>query len=109
MNEEEYEIKYLTVILLKSIQEYLKTGSRPDTAVYPVKVPDDLLYQMVKLKGPEETDKLIDSIFKLGLSIWSEKQYDEVFGSSQELEAFIDLVKKRKNKSVNDTDEPVTE
>jgi len=95
VNEEEYKTKYLTVIALKSIQEYLKAGSRSETAVYPIKVPDDLLYHMVKMKGPEEADKLIDYIFRLGLRLWSEKKYSEVFGSSEQLEEFIDLVKNR--------------
>ena len=101
VNEEEYKIKYLTVKILKSIQEHQKTGSTSKTAVYPIKVPDDLLYHMLRLKGPEEADKLIDYIFKLGLSLWSEKTYREVFVSSQELEEFIELVKKRNREENN--------
>lgn len=101
MNEEEHKKKYLTVKILKNIQEYLKTGSSTETAVYPIKVPDYLLYHVLKMKGPEEADKLIDHIFKLGLGVWSERKFNDVFGSSQELEAFIELVKKR-NKDDND-------
>ncbi len=96
MNEEEYKRKYLTVTILKSIQEYLKTGSTSKTAVYPIKVPHDLLYDVLEWEGPEEADKLIDYIFKFGLRVWSEKKFSEVFGSSKKLEEFVELVKKRK-------------
>lgn len=95
MNEEEYNRKYSTLRILKSVQEYQKTESPSGTAVYPIKVPDDLLIQVLKLKGPEEADKLIHHIFRLGLSIWSEKVFSDVFGSPQELEEFVELVKSR--------------
>jgi len=95
MNEEEYNKKYVNLRILKSVQEFLKEESDSPTALYPIKVPDDLLYQAVKLQGPENADKLIHHIFKLGLTIWSEKLYSEVFGSQEDLEKFIDLVKKR--------------
>jgi len=38
---------------------------------------------------------VIHQIFRLGLSIWSEKLYNSVFGSQRNLEDFIELVKKR--------------
>ena len=95
VNEEEYNSKYLALRILKSIQEYLKTESTSETAVYPIKVPDDLLYQVLKLQGPEEADKLIDHIFKLGLDLWSDKIFSDKFGSPQKLEEFIELVKER--------------
>ena len=95
MDDEEYNKKYVNLRILKSIQEYLKPGRSPSTAVYPINVPDDLLYQVAKLQGPESADKLIHHIFKLGLTLWSEKTYNEVFGSQENLEEFIELVKKR--------------
>jgi hypothetical protein len=95
VNEEEYNRKYATLRILKSIQEYLKADSPTATAVYPIKVPDDLLIQVLKLEGPEEADNLIHHIFKLGLNFWSEKIFSDVFGSPEQLEEFVELVKAR--------------
>ena len=98
MDEEEYNKKYANLRILKSIQAYLKDQKNSTTAVYPIKVPDDLLYQVLKLQGPETADKLINHIFQLGLNIWSDNLYDNVFGSEKSLEDFIKLVKKRNMK-----------
>ncbi len=95
MNEEEYNRKYVNLRILKSIQDYLKPDSEPATALHPIKVPNELLYQTVQGQGAENADRLIHHIFELGLSVWSERRYSEVFGSEQELEDFIELVKKR--------------
>ncbi len=95
MDEQEFRKKYVNLRILKSIQEYLKPDKETSTAVYPIRVPDELLYQVVKLQGPENADKLIHHIFELGLGVWSEKQYSEVFGSEKDLEQFIELVKER--------------
>lgn len=95
MNEEEYKRKYVNLRILKSVQEYLKSDVDAQTAVYPIKVPDDLLYQVIKSQGVENADRLIHRIFNLGLTIWSDKLYNDEFGSEQSLEEFIQLVKKR--------------
>ena len=95
MDEREYNKKYVNLRILKSIQEYLKSEDDAETGVYPIKVPDELLYQMVRLEGTEETDKLIHRIFKMGLTLWSEKLYLDIFGSQENLEEFIEMVKKR--------------
>lgn len=95
MDEEEYNRKYVNLRILKSIQEYLKSKSDSSSAVYPIKVPDDLLYQAARLQGAESADKLIHKIFRIGLTLWSEKLYNDVFGSEESLEDFIELVKKR--------------
>ena len=95
MDEEEYTNKYLNLRILKSIQEYLKTDDNDHTAVYPIRVPDELVYQTLRLKGAKNADTIIHHIFKLGLSIWSEKVYNTVFGSQQSLEEFIEIVKKQ--------------
>ena len=95
MDEEEYNWKYANLRVLKSVQDFIKTESNSKTAVYPINVPDDLLYQVLKLQGPHNADQLISHIFKLGLTFWSEKLYNDVFGSEQSLEDFIELVKKR--------------
>jgi len=98
MDEEEYTNKYLNLRVLKGIQEYLNSDDKDDNnhpAVYPIRVPDELLYQTLKLKGAKSADSIIHHIFKLGLSIWSEKLYNTVFGSEQSLEEFIKLVKER--------------
>ena len=96
MDETEYNNKYMNLLILKSVQDYLKSDSESSTSVYPIKVPDDLLLQVLKSQGPQQADNLIHHIFNLGLSAWSEKLYDEVFGSTAELNAFIERVKKRK-------------
>ncbi|MDY6971408.1 MAG: hypothetical protein SV775_03660 [Thermodesulfobacteriota bacterium] len=95
MDEEEFNRKYVNLRILKSIQDYMKTEGTSPTAVYPINVPEDLLYQVLKLQGPENADSLIHHIFKLGLAFWSEKSYTDVFGSEQSLETFIELLKKR--------------
>jgi hypothetical protein len=95
MDEEEYQNKYLNLRILKSVQEYLKSDTNSSTAVYPMRIPDDLLYQVLKLQGPDKVDKVVHHIFKLGLAVWSEKLYSEVFGSQETLEDFIEVMKKR--------------
>ncbi len=95
MDEEEYKRRYINLRILKSIQEYLKENSTAPTAVFPIRVPNDLLYQVLKLRGPESVDKLIHHVFMLGLTLWSDELFNDVFGSQQSLEEFIELVKKR--------------
>ncbi|MCK4792966.1 MAG: hypothetical protein KAV87_55060 [Desulfobacteraceae bacterium] len=96
MDEAEYKGKYINLRILKSIQEYLKKdGAASPTAVYPIRVPDELLFQVLQLEGAENADSLIHDIFELGLTFWSEQLYDDVFGSEQNLEEFIEMVKKR--------------
>jgi len=96
MDEEEYRIKYSNLRILKSIQEYLKAeDGESQTALFPIKVPDDLLCQVVQLQGTESADELIHQIFRVGLTIWSERLYQDVFGSQRNLEEFIELVKER--------------
>lgn len=95
MDEQEYEKKYVHLRVLKSVRDYLKTDKDSSNAVYPIGVPDDLLYQVLKLHGAEKADKLIHHIFEVGLTLWSEVLYREVFGSKKSLEKFIELVKQR--------------
>lgn len=98
MDEEEYNKKYMNLRILKSVQEYLKSEDGSSTSVYPIKVPDDLLFQVLKSRGAKNTDKLIHQIFKLGLSLWSDNLFEEEFGSPDALNTFIEIVKDR-NKS----------
>ena len=95
MNEE-YERRYVHLRILKSIQEYLKSGSDSPTALYPIKVPNDFLYQILKFEGPENVDKLVHHIFKLGLNHWSEDLFKNEFGTLEDLEEFVEMVKKRR-------------
>ena len=95
MDQEEYNRKYVNLKVLKSIQEYLKTEGAASAAVYPIRVPQDLLYQVLKLQGPDNVDKLIHHIFRLGLDSWSEELFNEAFGSQQNLEQFIEIVRER--------------
>lgn len=95
MDETEYNKKYSNLRILKSIQEYLKSDTHAMTSVYPIRVPDDLLLQSLKSKGAENADELINYIFKLGLTIWSEKLYQDEFGTTSALCSFIDIVKSR--------------
>ncbi|MBW1738097.1 MAG: hypothetical protein JRJ69_11235 [Deltaproteobacteria bacterium] len=60
MDEAEYKGKYINLRILKSIQEYLKKdGAASPTAVYPIRVPDELLFQVLQLEGAENADSLI--------------------------------------------------
>jgi hypothetical protein len=95
MDEEEFRKKYYHLRILKSVQEYLKADTNAAAAVYPVRVPEQLLYQLVKSEGAENADQVIHKIFKAGLTAWSEKMYQEVFGSQENLETFIELLKKK--------------
>jgi hypothetical protein len=95
MDEEEYTNKYINLRVLKSIQEYLKADDNNNTAVYPIRIPDELLYQTLKSKGAKNADSIIHHIFKVGLTVWSEKVYNTVFGSQESLEEFIEFVKER--------------
>lgn len=95
MEDEEYRQKLQHLKILKSIQEYLKSEGESSAAVYPIKVPEELIYQILKGEGPEEVDRLVHHIFNMGLSIWSEKVFQEHFGSTENLERFIEMVKKR--------------
>ena len=95
MDEEEYTRKYINLRILKSIQEYLSSDSTASAALYPIKVPDDLLYQVTRLQGAEKADQLIHHIFSLGLKLWSDNLFNDVFGSHQSLEEFVRLVKER--------------
>jgi hypothetical protein len=95
MDKDEFNRKYVNLRILKSAQEYLKSEGEASTAVYPIRVPDDMLYQVLEHRGAEKTDELIHHIFRLGLTLWSERLFNDVFGSPQTLQAFIELVKKR--------------
>ena len=95
MDEKEYNKKFSNLMILKSIQEYLKSDEEAPTSVYPINVPDELLLQSLKIQGAENADELINYIFKLGLTIWSEKLYQDEFGTTSALCSFIDLVKSR--------------
>lgn len=98
MDEEEYTKKYINLRILKSIQEYFGSETSAPSAVYPINVPDDLLYQVTRLQGAEKVDKLIHHIFGLGLKIWSDNLFNDVFGSNERLEEFVRVVKKRNRK-----------
>jgi hypothetical protein len=95
VDEEEYKKKYKNLMILKNVQDYLKTDGESSDSVYPVKVPDELFMQVLKLDGPEGLDRIINHIFKLGISLWYEKLYDNEFGSPAALNDFIDTVKRR--------------
>jgi hypothetical protein len=95
MDQEEYDRNYVNLKVLKSVQEYTKTDGGSSAAVYPIRVPEELLYQVLKLQGPDNADKLIHHIFRLGLDVWSDEFFNEAFGSQENLEAFIKLVQKR--------------
>jgi len=96
MEEEEFQKKYVNLRILKSIQEYLKkSDSDSSTSIYPIKIPDDLFLQVLKFQGPKGADDLIHHIFTMGLSLWTQNLYDDVFGSPGALSSFIEIVKKR--------------
>jgi hypothetical protein len=98
MDEAEFNKKFSNLRILKSIQEYLKSESDAQASVYPIKVPDELLLQSLKIQGAENADELINYVFKLGLTIWSEKLYQDEFGTTSALSSFIEVVKRRNKK-----------
>jgi len=98
MNEEEYNQKLSELLVLKSIQEYQNSDSTRSAALYPIRVPDNLLYETLKFHGPENADKLIHHIFGLGLDLWSEEFFNNAFGTKQNLEKFIEMLKNKKGK-----------
>jgi hypothetical protein len=99
MDEEEYQKKYVPLRILKSIQEYLKDGDLTGTAVYPINVPNDLILQILEHQGSKPVDDLIHEIFRIGLRIWAENLFMEVFGSTTDLESFLEEVKSRNRKT----------
>lgn len=98
MDEEEYKTKYDNLRILKSIQDYLKSENKTTTSVYPINVPEDMLFRFLKVNGPEGTDKLIHHIFRIGLTVWCERLYIESFGDTDSLKEFIEIVKERVKK-----------
>ena len=95
MDEEEYKRKYSNLRILKSVQEYLKSENNSSKSIYPIKVPEELLLEVLRSHGPKGADDLIHHIFKLGLNLWGEKLYDDAFGSPSALTSFIEIVKNR--------------
>jgi hypothetical protein len=95
MDEEEFQRKFINLRILKGIQEYLKGKTNAETALHPVRVPNELLYQLVRLRGAEEADNIIHKIFQMGLEAWYEMLYSHEFGSEESLEAFIRMVRDR--------------
>ncbi len=98
MDEKEYRKRYIKLRLLKSIQDHLKNDSE-ESMLYPVKVPNDMLFQLLRSKGPDSVDKLMQGIFRRGLSQWCEDLYKNEFRTEKNLEAFIKLVKERNKES----------
>ncbi|RJR25495.1 MAG: hypothetical protein C4582_03380 [Desulfobacteraceae bacterium] len=98
MDEQEFEKKYIDLKILKSIQEYLKSETDSSTAIYPIRVPEELLYQKLRSHGAEDADFVIHQIFKLGLTLWSEQLFSSTFGNEGSLREFIKLVKNRNKK-----------
>lgn len=98
MDEQEFQRKYQNLKILKNIQTYLKTEGEEESVVYPMRVPKELIYQMVRLQGAESADKLIHHILSIGISIWSEKLFQESFGSPENLKAFIEQLKEKEGK-----------
>jgi hypothetical protein len=93
MKEEDWYRKYSALKILKSIQEYLKSGNHNNHAVYPINVPNELLAEVLKHQGPEWTDELINDVFRIGLKTWAEEFYLEVFERPENLERFVGEVK----------------
>ncbi|NLA73979.1 MAG: hypothetical protein GX846_00605 [Deltaproteobacteria bacterium] len=98
MKEEEYKKKHAHLMILKSVQDYLKSDTASSGSVFPVKIPDELFLQILRLDGPEALDYLVHHIFKIGLTLWNERLFDKEFGSPAALNEFIDLMKRKANK-----------
>lgn len=98
MDEREFQKKYSDLRILKGIQEYLKSETDTGTAVYPIRIPQELLYQLLRSHGAEDADQVIHQIFKIGLSVWSEHLFSTTFGNERSLKEFIELVRERNRK-----------
>ena len=97
MDDKEFRKKYVNLRVLKSSRDFLGKKTGDSKSVYPVNVPEDMMYQLLSSDGPEGLDKTMNRIFKLGLSLWSEELYKDVFGDERSLEEFIELLR-MKNK-----------
>ena len=94
MDEREYRLKYASLRILKSIQEYLKESdpeAEPIT-LYPIRVPRKLILHIMRLHSAEELDQLMHDIFWTGIENWGEALYVSVFGTTEKLESFIKRV-----------------
>lgn len=98
MDEQEFQKKYADLRILKGVQEYLKSEADTSSAVYPIRIPQELLYQLLRSQGPEDADQVIHQIFKIGLSVWSEHLFSTTFGNERSLKEFIELVRERNRK-----------
>jgi hypothetical protein len=98
METEDYSRKYAALRILKSIQEYLKGGNHKTNAIYPIYVPNDFLVQLVKNHGSQFADELINEVFQIGLKVWAEQFYLEVFEGPENLEAFVEEVRKERRR-----------
>ena len=105
MDQEEYDMKYVPPRILKSVQGYLKDGDSVHTAVYPVNIPDDMLLRVLQHHGSKPLDDLIHEIFRVGLRIWAENLFVDVFGSIRHLETFIEEMKHRNLKKARSEEE----
>jgi hypothetical protein len=92
LETEDYGRKHFALRILKSIQEYLKSGNHGNSAVYPINVPNDLLVLVLKHHGTEFADELINEIFRIGVKAWAEEFYLEVFEGPENLESFVEEV-----------------
>ncbi len=98
MDEKEFQKKYIDLRILKGVQEYLKSDGEAGTAIYPIRVPEEMLYQLLRAQGAEDADRAIHQIFKIGLAIWSEQLFNSPFGNERALKELIKIVKERSKK-----------
>jgi hypothetical protein len=90
METEDCGRKYVALKILKSIQEYLTSDNHETDAVYPIQVPRDLLIQIVKYHGSRIADELINEMFQVGLKVWAEQFYLDVFEPPENPDPFLD-------------------
>jgi hypothetical protein len=106
MDDKEYQLKYASLRILKSIQEYLKTddSDAEPIALYPIRVPRDLLSHIMRLHSAEELDQLMHSIFSRGIENWAEALYLSVFGTTKALENFIKRIQETEEDKINNSE-----
>ena len=63
MDDREYKDKYANLRILKSVQQYLKNEDEASPALYPIRVPEELLYQTMDREGAENSRTIIGNFF----------------------------------------------
>jgi len=85
-------MRYCIIISYILLSPHLRPSVKPPNLVD--LMGGELLYHIAELRSTEEADRVVHTLFRLGLKLWADKFFEEVFGSAKELEGFIGIMKK---------------